>query len=415
LNQVAAIHLTAFATASTPAYLANPSAYEFVELPSHVFLYNQGQRKQHDYMYFFEAWENKQLPADPVVFTAIINLSSRAMTFAKDWAGRSVNGAPMTSATGALIPYQRTGRGARRFAGDPEVITILPGCMHMYKREVCHKDNSARSFTYQTRLSKLYDHIDLDEFPDEETHQDVCTDGVMYMQMSIAVYPHEFYGGEMKKTLQALQEQKNMRHIGGLQQSSLYQGKQASSSGKDGFVAADEVTKRYPLPLLFNQLTNAYREETKQRFIGNHMMQREEISRYFYQDVLFIYNGSAPKVSERIKLVIPRNGRAYDAQRYALDIQTQAMSFTELESSGRLKAAFRKTDNNSTFTTRDELDACEQNNASRNTYVRIYPCIMPPLRNLHGLPGLFSERDHFTTSTAIGMKPQFQPFKIMWI
>jgi hypothetical protein len=127
---------------------------------------------------------------------------------------------------------------------------------------------------------------------------------------------------------------------------------------------------------------------------------------------LFIYNGSAPNASERTKLLIPKNGRAYDAQKHALDLDVQVMSFTELFEKGHLVGAFRRTDNNSTFTTRDELLAC---GADQDKYTRIYPCIMPPLRNLHGVPGLFSKRDHYATSDGIGLEPRFEPLAIRWI
>jgi DNA-binding MltR family transcriptional regulator len=398
VNQVAAIHLKAYALATMPALRQNAKGYEVVELPSHTFFYNQGV-KQHDYMYFFEAWGNRNRVNSPAVFTAIINLSSRAMSFNEEYAGRAIN---------VSVGPRVTNRNRIPL----ESVTILPGHMHIYRRKVCQKDHGGRPLTHQTRLGQLEDHFDEEEYPFEEDQAHVTTDGILYIQISIAVYDRAHYGRAMQSTLRAVHDQLNMSFIGGLLQSSIYQGKQAGTDDDDEFVDPSRKTKRYPYPLLYNQLTNAHRRETRLRFIGNLMMQRPEISDYFYQDVLFIYNGSAPSVDDRIKLLIPKNGRAYDAQKHALDLDVQAMSFEQLYESGRLSAAFRKTDNNSTFTTKDELAAC---NVGQDKYTRIYPCIMPPLRNLHGVPGMFSVRDHYMTSTAIGFQSRFQPLQIKWI
>jgi len=397
INQVAAIHLTTFALSTLPVFRDNPQKCKVAELPSHAFLYNQGT-KQHDYFYFMEAWENKIKPAAPTIFTAIINLSSREMLFYKQYAGRSV-----------ATPARNSNRNRLSLSDG---ISIKPGCMHMYQRVVCEKEPGGRPYTYQTRLSDLEDYFDEEEFPFDDDQVHVWTEGILYVQISIAVYNVEHYSIEMHAALTALHDQKNMSFIGGLQQSSIYQGKQASTTGEDDFVSPQKKTKRYPYPLLYNQLTNAFRPETQLRFIGNLMMQRPEISQYFYQDVLFIYNGSAPNASERTKLLIPKNGRAYDAQKHALDLDVQVMSFTELFEKGHLLGAFRRTDNNSTFTTRDELLAC---GADQDKYTRIYPCIMPPLRNLHGVPGLFSKRDHYATSDGIGLESRFEPLAIRWI
>ena len=394
INQVAALHLKAFALATEPRF----GAHEMVELPAHVFLYNQGD-KQHDYLYHFPKWGNRARMGEPTVFTAIVNLSSRNMVFTKQLAGRAIN-----ATTGARQP-------SRWQSNEPD-ITVGPGCMHMYRRKACEKDHSGRPFTHQTRLSKLESVFDEDEVPYEEDQDHVYTEGVLYLQISIAVYDKAFYNREMHTALCALHDQRNMGFVGGLQQSSIYQGKQAGTTDDDDFIDLTRKTKRYPYPLLYNQLTNAHRLNTRLWFIGNYMMQRPEILERFYQDVLFIYNGSAPKEEDRIKLLIPKNGRAYDAQRHALNLDIQTMSFSELLGGGHLMEAFRRTDNNSTFTTKEELAAC---NVSQDEYTRIYPCVMPPLRNLHGLPGLFSMRDHHATSNGIGLESRFQALRIMWV
>jgi hypothetical protein len=395
INQVATLHLKAFALATEPHF----GAHEMVELPSHVFLYNYQGVRQHDYMYFFEAWGNRARMGAPTVFTAIVNMSSRNMTFKKQLAGRAIN-----PTTGARQPA--------RWQSDEPDISIGPGCMHMYRRRICQKDHNARPFTHQTRLSQLEDEFDEDEVPYEEDQAHVLTEGILYLQISIAVYDRAFYGRDMHTALCALHDQRNMGFIGGLQQSSIYQGKQAGTTDDDDFVDLTRKTKRYPYPLLYNQLTNAHRPNTRMSFICNYMMQRPEILERFYQDVLFIYNGSIPKEEDRIKLLIPKNGRAYDAQRHALNLDIQTMSFSDLLGGGHLMEAFRRTDNNSTFTTKEELAAC---NVSQDEYTRIYPCVMPPLRNLHGLPGMFSMRDHHATSNGIGLESRFQALRIMWV
>ena len=349
-----------------------PGKHTVVQLPSQLCIFNrqgqgqgQGQGQvQHDYLYLQPRWAD----SIPDVYTAIINLSTADMTFRYMAAGRSTAG----------------GTRARRTAPPPrDPVVVPPGHMLIYKR-VAH-DPKQPFFSWQCRLSEC---------------RSGANTGIPYMHASIAVY-------ETAKIaladLSQIRETASVVAVGGVTMNRIYTG--AQKFEKPG-------ARRLSYPMLYCQLTNAYKDTTRAGFIENLMcMQRSEITSRFFQTVVL----SKDAVSGEERLTIPaRGGTAYNEQVGYMHMH-QRMAYEEIMDNDI--AIFKQVSNASVGKTRQYIESIEKDDGdddgddgdddddddddhadaspSRPTkkrridpeecISRIYPSHPPPMRSLQGL------------------------------
>lgn len=337
-----------------------PGKHTVVQLPSQLCIFNrQGHGQvQHDYLYLQPRWAD----SIPDVYTAIINLSTVDMTFRYMAAGRSTAG----------------GTRARRAAPPPRApVVVPPGHMLIYKR-IAH-DPKQPFFSWQCRLSECRNEADT---------------GIPYMHASIAVY-------ETAKItladLSQIRETASVVAVGGVTMNRIYTG--AQKFEKPG-------ARRLSYPMLYCQLTNAYKDTTRTGFIENLMcMQRSEITSRFFQTVVL----SKDAVSGEERLAIPaRGGVAYNEQ-VGYMLMHQRMTYEEIMDDEI--AIFKPVSNASVGKTRQYIESIEKygdddddddhdddnDDASpsrpakkqridpEDCISRIYPSHPPPMRSLQGL------------------------------
>ena len=306
-----------------------------VQLSSQWCMFNKEEENQHDYLYCMPKWDRKsQSGADPDVYTAIINTSDVEMTFYYMFAGRSP---PMS------------GRKRPAEGSETKKTKLEPGHMFIYKREP-PSGPGGRIQTWQCRLRECI----TDENP-----------AAVYMLASIAVYRTPLTREDKEEIVTNVEVMK----VNGVLKNHIY-------SGKQGF-EGKSAKRRLMYPVLYLQLTNAWKPHTRDAFYINWaFMQRRKIREMFFQNVVFI------EVDETERLAAPvKGGISYD-EKVGYLLKYQRMDFEDL-SGGGIERVQKKMGNSSVGQTRVDIDEVQKDEEAEVS--QIYPNCLPPLRNLRGL------------------------------
>ncbi len=325
-----------------------------VQMASQWCMFNKEEENQHDYLYCMPKWDrgpsaSSSCEKEPDVYTAIINTSSVDMIFTYTYAGRSP---PMS---GRKRPAEEAGSSSKS-------TKLEPGNMFIYKREP-PSGPGGRIRTWQCRL--------------RECLSEECPAAV-YMLASIAVYRNGMTAGDKDE----IKTNVAIMRANGVLKNHIY-------SGKQGF-EGNSNRRRLMHPVLYLQLTNAWKPHTRDAFYTNWaFMQRKTIRSAFYQNVVFI------EVDDTERLAAPiKGGVSYD-EKVGYTPEYQRMSFGELEQVG-LSRIRKRMGNSSVGQTR--VDVSEVQKSEDSQVSQIYPNCMPPLRNLKGL--LTSPLDVFVIDNA---------------
>lgn len=319
-------------------YAAMPSRSDtVVQLPSQWCMFNKEEENQHDYLYCMPKWNRGSQPGpEPYVYTAIINTSEAAMVFTYTYAGRSL---PMA---GRKRPIEES---------SAKTIKLEPGQVFIYKREP-PSGPGGRVVTWQCRLRECLD--------------EKCP-AVVYMLASIAVYRAPLSLVDKAEIATNVE----IMRTNGVLKNHIY-------SGKQGF-EGNSNRRRLMHPVLYLQLTNAWKPRTRDAFYINWaFMQRKTIRNAFYQNVVFI------EVDDTERLAAPINGGKTYNEKVGYMLSYQKMTFDELVNCpGGLEKVRKEMGNSSVGQTRVDIGEVQKSDDVKMS--RIYPNCLPPLRNLKGL------------------------------
>lgn len=361
-----------------------------VQLVSQFCIFNKPGERQHDYLYFHPRWEfgdYDEPPGTPDVYTGIINLSYANMEFRKTSVGRSAPLASVKTAGGRRKTRHENKKAAAAGECEDRTITLQPGQMLVYKREPAESDERGM-ISWQCRLSAT---------------MEAAETGVPYMQVSIAVYRG---GATNDAELDQLAESVQIMETCGVMKNHIYAGKQGwekartraskkkepLSRAKSGLPPRSALVRRSLYPILYSQLTNASKNNTRKLFYENRMyLQRNKLlGSVWAQTVLLVYD----ETIDQERLVTPRSGVTFNEEIGYLP-EVQRMTFGDiLEVSQSL---IKPVSNFSVGTTQKIVDDiyARVGEAEKHADV-IYSNNPPPLRNLHGF--LKCRSDHYLTS-----------------
>jgi hypothetical protein len=366
-------------TALVEAACPVPGVHTVVQLPSQFCVFNRTST-QHDYLPFMPAWEGGG-PSAPRVYTAIMNLSEVPMQFTYTDVGRAVEG----------------GRKRGKNVPRPDIV-VPPGHMVIYERQpACRVDG--REVSWQCRLSKV---------------RELSDHGIPYMQASIAVYEVAKITPDDRARIG---KTARMVAIGGVVENMIYWGRQGYERNKH--------TRRAPYPLIYTQITNAFKPKMRESFMENFgFMQRPQIRRLFGQTVMLVRN----RETRDYRLFTPDGAVAYDEtvgydrryQRMAYDdLLVHVSSVTKQKAnassgatlalietvSGRKRGAAAGGPSQKKQKEDDENDDPATSAANvgeeETGLAYIYASNPPPLRNLVGL--LCSDREHYVVTRGAPM------------
>lgn len=343
-----------------------------VELVSQMCIFNKPGERQHDYLYFQPRWtfgDHDEPPGTPDVYTGIINLSYANMEFARMPVGRS---APLASV--------KAGGYRRKNTATTPPITLPPGKMLVYKREPAESDQRGL-VSWQCRLSST---------------MEASETGVPYMQVSIAVYRN---GKANDSEVEQIKHSIEIMKVCGVMKNHIYSGKQGwekarkrkNGPGPGAAAKKAAMTRRSMYPILYSQLTNANKNNTRKLFYENRMyLQRFKILQTVWaQTVLLVYD----EETEQERLVSPREGWTFNEDVGYLP-EIQRLTFEETKPI--YEKLIKPVSNFSVGVTQKIVDDIyTRSEGAKDHSDLIYSNNPPPLRNLHGL--LTSRGDRFLT------------------